>query len=50
MERTITKRKAINGRKIMYNLNLLILALGKIIVITTIMMFVILCIAEYCLS
>lgn len=50
MERTITKRKTINRRKVLYNLNLLILALGKIIVITTIMMFVMLCIAEYCLS
>lgn len=28
MERTITKRKTINRRKVLYNLNLLILALG----------------------
>ena len=35
MERTITKRKTINRRKVLYNLNLLILALGKIINIVT---------------
>lgn len=36
MERTITKRKTINRRKVLYNLNLLILALGKTILVTPI--------------